>query len=699
MFKAKTSYILFFTLAFCLAFSQTNIKNLLEEIEASKNPKSTVDFKASLFLEYFMDGNKKLGRKYYKEALTEATKIGYKRGIAGIYNNYGTYLFNKNNYDSALVYYLKSREYGLMAKDKEFSIKPLNNIASFKYMNGDYKQALEIYTRAMRMEDSVGIEEGTYVSLNNIGAIYLELAIYEEAHKLFLKAEKIYNRKDRLNSLLYTYDGLSETFIKLKRYDSALIYAHKAVDLCTELEDEYEMGYLLGNLGAVYYNTGNLNKAIEYFNKASVYYKKSNDFRLGMSIYSALAEIYEKLNKTTEANFCFEQMMVLEKKFNISADKKGFYRMFAKLSFNRQDYKNAYLYLNDYIDSRDSSYNIEVAQQLTELRTRYETDKKDKENALLQKDKDKAESDLNNQRTVRNYLIILVILFAFILVGAFLGYKKIKRINAQLASTNNLIQQKNHLLEEQKKEILDSITYAKRIQSAILAPQRIVKQYLPDSFILYKPKDIVAGDFYWLEKTNDIILFAAADCTGHGVPGAMVSVVCNNALNRSVREYGLSDPGQILDKTREIIIQEFEKSDEEVKDGMDISLCALDRKNKILKWAGANNPIWILRNNRDLEEIKANKQPIGKYAEPKPFTTHNIQVQEGDAIYVFTDGYQDQFGGEKGKKYKASQLKELLISLQSQTMEQQHIQLNQSFEQWKGQLEQVDDVCIIGVKI
>ncbi len=210
-------------------------------------------------------------------------------------------------------------------------------------------------------------------------------------------------------------------------------------------------------------------------------------------------------------------------------------------------------------------------------------------------------------------------------------------------------------IKEQYKEIQDSINYAKRIQGAILPSLRLVKQCLPQSFILYKPKDIVAGDFYWLEQHQNKILFAAADCTGHGVPGAMVSVVCNHALNRSVKEYGLGEPAKILDKTREIVIKEFEKSEEEVNDGMDISLCAWNEKDKTLEWAGANNPLWIVRKNADVvEEIRPNKQPIGRYLNPQPFTNHEILLNTGDTVYVFTDGYQDQFGGSsengRGKK-------------------------------------------------
>ncbi len=258
-------------------------------------------------------------------------------------------------------------------------------------------------------------------------------------------------------------------------------------------------------------------------------------------------------------------------------------------------------------------------------------------------------------------------------------------------------------LEKKNQEIIDSINHAKRIQSAILPTEKIIKEHLKKSFILYKPKDIVAGDFYWLETFNSThesekkgVLFAAADCTGHGVSGALVSVVCNNALNRSIREIGLTIPGEVLDKTREFVLQEFEKSDEEVKDGMDIALCSLEG-NK-LQYAGAHNPLWIIRNG-EIIEIKANKQPIGKFENPLPYTTHTFNLQKGDSIYIFSDGYVDQFGGKKGKKFKAKAFRSLLKSIQNRPMDEQKLLMEEAFENWKGELEQLDDVCIIGVRI
>jgi serine phosphatase RsbU (regulator of sigma subunit) len=267
----------------------------------------------------------------------------------------------------------------------------------------------------------------------------------------------------------------------------------------------------------------------------------------------------------------------------------------------------------------------------------------------------------------------------------------------------------NELISEKNKEITDSINYAKHIQNAILPSQYFLKENFERSFILYKPKDIVAGDFYWMhvndQRSKDaskLIYFAAADCTGHGVPGAMLSVICSNALNRSVNEFGISDPGKILDKTSELVVETFgnrEKNEAlDIKDGMDISLCCINKETNQLFWSGANNPLWIIRNN-SIIEYKADKQPIGSIDMPKPFTTHTINLQKDDTVSIFTDGYADQFGGTKGKKFKYSQFKELLLKINDRSSDEQLSLIDSQLESWKGNLEQVDDILIIGVQI
>jgi len=258
------------------------------------------------------------------------------------------------------------------------------------------------------------------------------------------------------------------------------------------------------------------------------------------------------------------------------------------------------------------------------------------------------------------------------------------------------IEEQKAQIQESHEEIQASIAYAKRIQNAILPPDKLIAKNLPESFVFYQPKDVVAGDFYWMQVQGGKVHFAVADCTGHGVPGAMVSVVCNNALNRSVKEFGQSSPGEILDKARQIVIEEFEKSEEDVKDGMDIALCTLEGSS--LQYAGAHNPLWIIRKG-ELLETKADKQPIGKFDLMSPYTNHSLNVEKGDLIYLLTDGFPDQFGGPKGKKFKYKQLKNLLLEIKDFPMPEQKIRIQKSLTSWMGDLEQVDDVCLMGVKL
>jgi serine phosphatase RsbU (regulator of sigma subunit) len=284
-------------------------------------------------------------------------------------------------------------------------------------------------------------------------------------------------------------------------------------------------------------------------------------------------------------------------------------------------------------------------------------------------------------------------------VIGFIGYRKIRSANRVISSQKTIVEEKN-------KEILDSINYAKRLQSAILVTPDELKTYFPESFLLYKPKDIVAGDFYFLEVIkpagrNDIVFIAAADSTGHGVPGALVSVVCSNALTRCVKEFGLTDPGRILDKAKEIILDTFSKSDTEVKDGMDISLAVIETatgSKTTVKWSGANSPLWYVENN-ELKVVAPDKQPVGKSDNPRPFTTHTLELNKNACIYLFTDGYADQFGGIEGKKMKHQKFKEQILTMNPKHMSEQFSILDSYFDTWKGGLEQVDDVCVIGIKL
>lgn len=255
--------------------------------------------------------------------------------------------------------------------------------------------------------------------------------------------------------------------------------------------------------------------------------------------------------------------------------------------------------------------------------------------------------------------------------------------------------------DAKNKEITDSIIYAQKIQEAILPDRNLFKDYLKQSFIYYKPKDIVAGDFYWTVKTNSHLFVAVADCTGHGVPGAMVSVVCSTALNRCVREFGLSKPSEILDKCRELVIESFSSGNYQVNDGMDVALISLQKSSSgetIIEYAGANNSLYMI-NNGTLQDVVSDKQPIGIYQYQKPFTNHKIIAESGTMLYLFSDGFADQFGGPYGKKFKYKQFQEMLVSNSGFEVNKQLYYIEEKFNTWKGALEQIDDVCVIGIRV
>lgn len=297
-----------------------------------------------------------------------------------------------------------------------------------------------------------------------------------------------------------------------------------------------------------------------------------------------------------------------------------------------------------------------------------------------------------------------------IVSGSLFAYIKIRERKLKLEKkiledkvterTHEIVEQKK-VIEEKQKEILDSIIYAKRIQFALLASDTMLRNNLEDHFVLFKPKDVVSGDFYWATPTPDGFIYVTADCTGHGVPGAFMSLLNISKLSQTINENKITQPGLVLDAVRSEIISVLnaEGSTQESKDGMDAVLCRLDRKKMILEYAAANNSFYIIRNKQIINST-ADKMPVGKYDDnARSFTSVKFPLQKGDIIYTFTDGFADQFGGPKGKKYKYKQLEEVLLSIHEEPMEQQCDKLLESFENWKGSLEQVDDVLVIGVKI
>jgi len=325
-------------------------------------------------------------------------------------------------------------------------------------------------------------------------------------------------------------------------------------------------------------------------------------------------------------------------------------------------------------------------------------------------------AEMNRTRLVIIGGFTLVLILTVLIIRA---YNQIRKTNILLAQKNIMIAHQKHEIEEKNKEITDSIVYAERIQLAVLPGDQKVSRILPDSFVLFLPKDIVSGDFYWIEERNDIKMFAAVDCTGHGVPGAFVSIVGHGGLNRAIREYKLTDTDLILSRLNAIVSETFQKSiNEEIKDGMDMALCALNTREKLLQYSGAKNPMYLIRKNANpllvngatldpsmvedechLYEVKADRMGIEPREEKAKFTRHEISVEKDDLVYVFSDGLPDQFGGPKDKKFTYKRFREKLLSISDLELELQEKDLRSTVEEWKGNNEQVDDILVLGVKI
>lgn len=586
--------------------------------------------------------------------------------IADGLNNIAYSYKAKSNFPKALEYYLKALKI-IEETNNRMGIHIIYyNIGNVYLFQSDYKKALEYFTKSSIIAEEIKYAIGMADCYRNIGNIYSRQANYLKALKYLLKGLSVAEKSGYIPSIGYCYNDIGEIHRVQGNYTKALDYYFKALKINKEFKNNRSLATNYINLGLIYNSLTDYNKAIQFSDSALQICKKIGDIDGERYAYDNLATAYSKTGRYKLAFDCHVQFKTLS----------------------------------------DSIFNKENNNLLGDIKTNFELEKKEAEIKAEQAIKDA----VTTEQKQKQYIVLILISFLLILVAFFsvFMYRRFKIIQKQkliieqkemdAQRQNIIISEQKHLVEEKQKEITDSINYAQRIQQAILPPMEFITQYLPTNFILFKPKDIVAGDFYWGENIGDLFFIAAADSTGHGVPGAMVSVVCSNALNRTLKEFKLTDPGKILDKTRDLVIETFEKSTSEVKDGMDISLLCIDYKNKSVLWSGANNSLWYIQDN-ELKEIKADKQPIGKTDYPKPFTTHKIEFKKNTTFYLFTDGFADQFGGPKGKKFKYKQFSDLLIKNNNLSLIQQAEIINNAFSYWKGDLEQVDDVCVIGIKI
>ncbi len=536
-------------------------------------------------------------------------------------------------------------------------------------------KALELFTAN---NDKEG--EGAAQSL--LAIYYKNLGQLDKAQELVQQSlTNINEHPDYLYFLTVDYYQAGEIYKMLKDYDAAIMLYTKGLDYVTETT-EGMVPRLLNGIGTVYCDKKEFEKAFNYFNQSLQKLEGKNHGFLESKNYADIGNYYYQIGDY-EKSFLYQQKSVKIRKENKHYNALiTNYLELAELFFKQNKLDDALEYAL-LAEKNAIEFKIIIKQYQAELiaSSIYEA--------------------MNNKSLALEYYKKYHVTKDFVLGQE--NARKLQQIKTHneldsMQKEKEIFKLRNVVLKEALDEISASVRYAKRIQEAILPPIELIKEKLPNSFVLYKPKDVVAGDFYWMEEINDSLFIAAADCTGHGVPGALVSVVCSNALNRAVKEFKLTETGKILDKVCLLVCETFENSSAEVKDGMDISLLCINKKNKQITWSGANNPLWYFIDS-ELKTITATKRPIGKSDNHSPFITHIIEYKKDTSFYLFTDGYADQFGGEKGKKFMYKQFQELLFSMLNKNVNEQHTHLNTAFENWKGNLEQVDDVCVIGIRV
>ncbi|CAG5079222.1 tetratricopeptide repeat protein [Parvicella tangerina] len=644
---------------------------------------------------------------------TKGRTAFYIQKLHDYYNDCAYYYGYKNDLQTQVAYNKKAYELAKELGDNAKIAYHMNAIAAYYHLIGKFDLAVSNFNEALEVFESQQDTSSMITLMGNLAFMYYEQGQYDDAMGLYKKAEKLARATNRRSHLAHILGNLSLVYFQQEDYEKTAAAIDTALKIREQLGEMVSYYLTLNNYAAMLRKQKKYDVAIDTIHsiiRGRIKLEVWDD--LSYSYYS-LAMIFNDLEQYDSALVYGNKSMYLAKQINYPTLLKDAGRALYMAYEGLNNGDSAFKYYKLHIEMKDSLYNEKNVNAAIKNKLSSDFEKQAaadsvahaKEQEINEAEIDRQHAEIRAKNTMQYGLIIgllLVVVFAVFMYNRFKLTQKQKSIIEKqkevVEDQKKVVEHQKEVVEEKNKEITDSINYAKRIQEAILPSRYSLVDNLKNGFVLFKPKDVVSGDFYWLENKGESIYFAAADCTGHGVPGAMVSVVCSNALSKSLLEEQITDPGKLLGRTRELIIQRFAKSGEDVKDGMDVSLCKLTG-NK-LYWAGANNPLWIIRNGEDaITEVKANKQPVGLYADPKPFDTHEFELNKGDTIYIFSDGFQDQFGGEKGKKLKTGNFKKLLISNNSLSMDEVKGKLEDFFFEWKGEFEQVDDVCVIGVRI
>jgi len=674
-------------------------------------------------------------------------KLNFYNGVGYAAKNIGgTYYYAGKN-DKALNFYNISLEYFEKAGNKQGIAIGYRNIGNFYDQKGDWKNALDYYLKSKTIREDIGDKKGLALVNNSIGLLY------SKSKQDVDSAINYYNNALEINKELDNKLGMAESYLYIANYylekekdttiyEKTLENIFECRKICVEINEKRNLATCEEIIGNIYINQKKYDEAFKYLNNSlKINQELVNNASIASS-FSSLAYYYLKINDFEKSEFYYKQALSLANETNSSLIKKESYKNLSLIYSSSNKYKEAYLFLVKFNDLKDSLESEESVKEMTQLSMQYEFDKKQKFQEIEQKQKEEIQNaQLKRQKMVTSFFIIGFILMILLAVVIFRSYRNKQKANKLLEDKNNEIITKSIILQQQKEEIeaqrdeielhrdtvlgqndkiqkqnkhiTDSIVYAKRIQKAVIPPQDYLSTILEEYFVFFKPRDIVSGDFYWATQKDNKIIITAADCTGHGVPGAFMSMLGVSFLNEIVNKIDTTNgekivASEILDNLKASIMKSLRQTgkDNEAKDGMDMALCVLDYENMQLQFCGAHNPLYLVRNN-ELTQYKADRMPVGiSYRQDNPFTNTEIQIQKNDICYLFSDGYVDQFGGKDGRKYSSRNFKEFILTICNFEMKKQKELMEQEFENWKAfkdhkgeTYEQIDDVLVVGFRI
>lgn len=745
-------------------FESTSAIEYLEQVEdyysQSKNQKKLTEIYNAFSMAYYQQFENAKALEYCELALSTAQKISYKEGMAEAVF-YKANIYNRlNDSEKSLEAYFEAlkirKELGGLNEIGDV----LNNIGGYYSSRSDFANAIEYYNQTLEIRRQSGAKRSIGIVLNNLGNQYLQLGDHEEAIAHYREASEIFKeiKFDRgtaatLTGMAIIYESLLEYKIALELYEEVLeirkqqkddfelantltnigiTYAHiyndslerlfgyfyedsillakskpdlqagkqaisfnlQALEIRKKIGDNWGLSSTLANLGNMYLYHGNFEEARLYFNQWLSLPVEVHDDNTQVAIQIGLGKMEKFLGNYNSAIVYFTRALRIADKINKKTHIKISAQNLSEIYALIGNYEQAYVFHKRFHQVFDSLNQERTREQISEMQVKYESEAKEKENELLRKDQLINETKLKNSRRALAAAIIVVLIFVALII-------QLIRQNAFKRKANFQLARKNILITEQTKEITDSIQYASRIQNAILPPEEYIRTLLPDHFLIYRPRDIVSGDYYWMTEKNGKIITMVADCTGHGVPGAFMSMLGVAFLNEIISKHENPKVDLILNELRAQVIKSLHQTGKEGEnqDGMDVSLYIIDIETMELEYAGANNPLLVFRGD-EMFELKGDKMPIGIHTNAdKPFSKSHLKLMKGDMLYTFSDGYPDQFGGPKGKKFMIKRFREILSENHSKGIPEQKKILENILDDWMHNSNQIDDIIVMGVRI